>query len=77
MSAFGEQLNQPQLASPSRPVWVVDRPRDLRLRLRVRRAGRRGHLLHQRLGARPPPPRANGAIRLGVTAIKPGRHVVA
>lgn len=76
-SAFSEISHQPDLANPSRPIWIVDRP-----------PGRCGYSCQSggpgaavtayantwavgRLQ-----PGATATFDWGVTAIKPGRHVV-
>jgi hypothetical protein len=76
--AFAQDLNQPDLANPSRPVWIVDRPPGP-CRFVCQSGGPGGAVTAYSntwaLGALAP-----GAIakfQWAVTAVKPGKHVVA
>jgi hypothetical protein len=76
--AFSQELNQPNLADPSRPIWIVDRPP--------------GPCTYSCLAGGPGGavtaysntwamgelrPHATATFRWTVTAVKPGQHVVA
>jgi hypothetical protein len=77
-AAFAQDLNQPNLANSSRPVWIVDRPPGP-CRFVCQSGGPGGATTAYSntwaLGALRPG--ATARFRWAVTAVKAGRHVVA
>jgi hypothetical protein len=76
-AAFSENINQPGLANPSRPVWIVDRPPGP-CQFSCHSGGPGGAVTAYSntwaLGRLAPG--ATATFDWGVTAIKPGRHVI-
>jgi hypothetical protein len=76
-AAFSENLNQTGLAAPSRPVWIVDRPPGP-CQYSCQSGGPGGAVTAYSntwaLGRLKPG--ATATFDWGVTAIKPGRHVI-
>ncbi len=76
--AFSEDLSMPNLANPSRPVWIVDRPPG-QCTYSCLSGGPGGAVTAYSntwaLGALKPG--ATARFDWAVTAVKPGRHVVA
>jgi hypothetical protein len=75
---FGEELTQPYLANPSRPLWIVDRPPGA-CEYSCRRGGRGGAVTADgntwALGRLAPGHTAR--FEWGLTAVVPGTHVIA
>ncbi len=78
-AAFGEDITQSGVADPSRPVWVVDQPPGP-CGYSCAGGGPGAYVTAYTntwaLGA-PLKPGATATFRWGVTAVRPGRHVVA
>lgn len=77
-AAFSEDLEQANLASPSRPIWIVDQPPGP-CRFVCKAGGPGGAVTAYSntwaLGQLKPG--ATAKFRWAVTAVKPGRHIVA
>ena len=78
-AAFAQNIANPDVANPSRPIWIVDRPPGPCLvQLPERRPGRLRDRVLEHLGARPRlRPGAVARFDWGVTAVSAGRHIVA
>ena len=78
VDAFAEYLNMPGLASHSRPVWVVDRPPG-KCEYSCQQGGAGSDFTYDAntWAAGSLKPGATATFTWGVTAVVPGRHVVA
>jgi hypothetical protein len=77
-AAFAQDLNQANLASPSRPIWIVDRnpgPCDFSCKAGGPGGAATAYSNTWALGQLRPG--ATATFQWAVTAVKPGRHVVA
>lgn len=76
-SAFAENISQPGLANPSRPVWIVDRPPGpCHYSCRAGGPGGAATAYANTWALGRLKPGATATFDWGVTAIKPGRHVI-
>jgi hypothetical protein len=76
--AFARDLNQPNLANPSRPIWVVDQPPGECIYSCLSGGPGGAVTAYSNTWALGPlRPGATATFNWAVTAVKPGRHTVA
>jgi hypothetical protein len=76
--AFAEDLNMPYLANPSRPVWIVDEPPgQCRYSCNTGGAGAAVTAYSNTWALGTLKPGATATFDWSVTAVRPGRHVIA